>query len=383
MLASGESADTQRLDRRQSPAFLYTQQASELFNLQLTTDRPFSHRLLTFFSNHFSISANNSLLRALSASYQREAIAPYLASRFSQMLIAVVRHPAMLVYLNNERSIGPDSRVGKKRGLGINENLAREILELHTLGVEGGYQLADIQALAQGLTGWSISRKRNSSKEQSGFIFRKGAHQPGSQRLLGVSYSDTGEQQAIKMLEALANHPATALHVCHKLARHFVADQPDRHLVAQMVNAWQQHQGRLDKVLEAMLRSPIAWQTRSQKYLSGREFFLYTARALGLQQLPVKQVISGLKTLGQQPFAAISPKGYGDSEDKWLSPSALLTRINWLDNLVKRSRYSSEQLLAASVAGPLSDESLTAVQRAESRQQALSLLLLSPEFSRR
>ena len=175
---------------------------------------------------------------------EREAIAPHLFSRFEDMLIAVIQHPAMLVYLDNTKSTGPNSRIGKNnKKRGINENLAREIFELHTLGVDGGYTINDIQELAKAISGWSISFPHD--KKKAGFVYRSPQHEPGKRVIMGREYRDLGVQQGRLILVDLARHPKTARFISKKIATHFISDKPSDLLVDDMVDTWVKTQGDL------------------------------------------------------------------------------------------------------------------------------------------
>ena len=194
-------------------------------------------RLVMFWSNHFCVSANKGPVRGMAGAYEREAIRPHVLGRFVDMLLAVERHPAMLVYLDNHVSIGPNSRAGLNRGLGLNENLAREILELHTLGVGGGYTQEDVTNLARILTGWTVANLANPVGEPGRFFFAPARHEPGAWTVLGKRYGEAGMAAGEAVLRDLARHPATARHIARKLARHFVSAEPPAALVARLTPA--------------------------------------------------------------------------------------------------------------------------------------------------
>ena len=200
------------------------------FNHATTTDAAFLERLVMFWSNHFCVSANKGAVRGIAGAYEREAIRPHVLGRFSDLLIAAEQHPAMLIYLDNAQSIGPNSRAGRNRGRGLNENLAREILELHTLGVGGGYTQDDVGNLARILTGWSVGTLANAASEPGKFFFAPARHEPGDRTVMGRSYPDRGQATGEDVLRDLAKHPATARHIALKLAQHFVSDSPPAEL---------------------------------------------------------------------------------------------------------------------------------------------------------
>src|SRR5579875_764089 len=182
-----------------------------------TSEAPLLERMTRFWSNHFTVSILRPAIRGFAPAFEREAIRPHVTGRFADMLFAVARHPAMLLYLDNAVSIGPDSIAGRRRGKGLNENLGREMLELHTLGVDGGYTQADVEALARILTGWSVARLRDPGPGT--FHFFPPIHEPGPKTLLGRTYREAGYEEGQAALLDLAHHPATARHIATKLAR--------------------------------------------------------------------------------------------------------------------------------------------------------------------
>ncbi|MCM2680351.1 DUF1800 domain-containing protein [Echinimonas agarilytica] len=356
------------------------QMAAAAMTSAIESRQSLSWRLLDFFSNHFSVTAAGQVMVALAPTLEREAIAPYLTGSFEQMLLAVSQHPAMLIYLNNEQSFGPNSKMGK-RGKGLNENLAREILELHTLGVNSGYTQTDVVELAKGLSGWSVARPKKDKR--TGFIFRDRGHEPGTRTLLNSSYPESGVKQGQAMLKFLANHPKTAQHLCTKLARHFIADQPPTSLVEKLTQTWQRTQGNIKAVIETLIDANESWQTQRQKFKTPREFVISTMRAVGMQKTTERQLIQSLKTLGQQPFKAGSPAGYSDVASSWAGASAMMARIDWSAAVAAQQNFNAERILAQTLGLSVSDNTYRSVLRAESREQALTLLLMSPEFIRR
>jgi uncharacterized protein (DUF1800 family) len=364
------------------PRSILREMSFDTLNQAIHSSHSVSWRLLDFFSNHFSVSANGRLMVGLSATLEREAIAPNLLGNFEDMLLAVEQHPAMLIYLNNEKSFGPNSRMAKKRKIGLNENLAREIMELHTLGVDGPYSQADVIELAKGITGWSV---KNPRKECSaGFIFREYGHEPGPRTLLGKKYSQKGLVQGRQMLRDLAMNPATAKYVCYKLAHHFVSENPPVSLLSKMETTWLKARGNIKQVMFTMFDADESWVDTSQKYKTPREFVISAYRAIAPKKVHEKALLNSLVTLGQQPFNAGSPAGYSDDENDWLGASALMARIDW-SSMVSGylKRVNSEKIMARAVGKSISQHTYQSVMRAESRQQSLTLLLMSPEFQRR
>jgi uncharacterized protein (DUF1800 family) len=347
----------------------------------IRSENSISWRLLDFFSNHFSVSGNGLILKALAPTLEREAIAPHLFGNFESMLMAVVMHPAMIIYLNNERSFGPNSRLGKKRGKGLNENLAREILELHTLGVNSGYNQKDVTELAKAITGWSVI---NSKKEKGeGFRFRVNGHEPGERTLLGKNYANKGVNQGKLMLLDLARHPSTAQFICNKLVRHFISDTPDPKLVNKLESTWKATNGDIRKVMITLIRSKEAWQESAEKFKTPRDFVISSFRAIGRKNIKSKQLLNSLDGLGQQPFNAGTPAGFSDEKMSWDGSSALMKRIDWSLLLAGYQKKDVKKVMSNTLSYVVSEHTFQMVSRAESRQQAYALLLMSPEFQRR
>jgi uncharacterized protein (DUF1800 family) len=309
----------------------------------------------------------------------------------------------MLLFLDNHASIGPGSPLAKvaarrnrsrDRKIGINENLAREILELHTLGVDGGYTQADVTTFAQAISGWSVGgqdldRRLTRLGAENGapgeFLFREAFHEPGTKRLLGKSYADAGLNQGESILRDLAVSPKTAQHVCTKLARHFIADDPPAGAVERLTRAWLDSSGHLPAVYAALIAAPESWAQPLAKFKTPADYIYSSYRALGLPVQPARRALAPFEALGQRNLMPGSPAGWPDTSADWDGSSALLKRIVWADTVAQRmgdSRNARE--LARLVCGAtLSGETASAIARAESGAQALTLLLASPEFMRR
>jgi len=298
------------------------------------------------------------------------------------MLLAVTRHPAMLIYLDNQASVGPNSRLGLRRRKGLNENLAREILELHTLGVDGGYSQGDVIALAKMLTGWSVAGKRSSHVGR--FKFNARRHEPGAKQFLEKRYPENGEEEAEQALRALANHPSTARFLATKLAGHFVADNPSADVVDQLQTKFAETGGDLGAMARELVTLSAVWDKPLSKVKSPSDLVISVLRMVGAPEKP-KQMIQPLRLLGQLPFSAPSPAGWPDTAKDWINPESLLRRIELMDLLARRRTTSQDPITLADQAfGPVArEETLLAIKRAPSRRAALSLLLSSPEFQRR
>ncbi|MEM6709450.1 MAG: DUF1800 domain-containing protein [Pseudomonadota bacterium] len=374
----------------------YQAQTLSRYQRAATTDAPFRERLVHFWSNHFAVSADKPPLAAIVGRYEDEVVRPHFLGRFADLLRAALQHPAMIYYLDNQQSIGPRSRAAQlstrrrsNRPRGLNENLAREVLELHTLGVDGGYDQRDVQALAKMLTGWSTvsvrEAERSDAKRLGSFQFRSATHEPGAQRLLGRRYAAPGIAQASNALEDLAVHPATATHLATKLARHFVDDRPDPALVTRLASSYLASSGELRSLYTALIESPEARRAEPKKYKSPHEFVISVHRALAHEPRNPRALTGTLATLGQPAFRPGSPAGWPDTVADWGGADALLKRIEWVGAAGRLVTGPADPRAVAEAAlGPtLTMATRRAVERAGSRAQALTLLFASPEFLRR
>ena len=346
----------------------------------------FGERLVTFWSNHFCISASKGPLgRMWAGAFEREAIRPYVFGHFSEMLMAVEKHPAMLFFLDNQQSLGPDSPAGQTRKRGLNENLAREIMELHTLGVGGGYTQEDVTSLARIITGWTFAGRRGQLGQPGTAVFNANAHQPGPQTLLGKTYEDTGPAQGEAALSDIARHPSTAKFIATKFARHFVADDPPPALTARLQDVFRKSDGDLLALATALVDSDEAWQAPQTKMRSPYEYLIATGRLL--ERIPDEptRYLGGLNILGQPLWAPSGPNGFPDTNAAWAAPEGMKLRLDIASDVASRlgDNVDPRELLELMAADASSPETRRTVERAESRQQALALLLMSPEFQRR
>jgi uncharacterized protein (DUF1800 family) len=365
-----------------------TFRAEALARLQrgVIADCGFAERLVIFWSNHFCISANKGgLARMWAGSFEREAIRPHVFGRFADMLNAVEQHPAMLFFLDNQQSLGPDSRAGQNRHRGLNENLAREIMELHTLGVGGGYTQDDVTSLARIITGWTFAGRQGKLGEPGTFVFNANAHQPGPQRLLGKIYEDNGLGQCEAALADIARHPSTAKFIATKLARHFVSDDPPPALVARLQDVFHKTDGDLKALATALVDSEEAWQGPPTKLRSPYEFLLASGRLLSRIPEDPGLYLGSLNLLGQPLWSPAGPNGFADTNAAWAAPEGMKLRLDVSARVASRLADSIDprDLLELAVADAASQETRRTIERAESRQQALALLLMSPEFQRR
>ena len=370
---------------------VYGQAAAVRTNLALTALAPFIERLVHFWANHFAVSVDKIVTLGLAGAFEFEAIRPNVLGKFADLLLAVERHPAMLLYLDQAQSVGPDSMLGQiaaRRGnaRGLNENLAREILELHTLGVRSGYSQDDVTELARALTGWSVGGLAQQPRLRGpgpGYWFAELIHQPGERRVLGKRYGQRGEAQGEAILRDLAVHPATARHIATKLARHFGGDEPPTTLVSRLEQAFQGSGGDLPTVYRALIESPEVWNG-PPKFRPPWDWTLATLRAVGTESLPALMNANALNQLGQPVWRPGSPAGWDDTAPSWAGPDALYRRVEVAERIASRAgpidaRALAEQLFPGTLTAPTRQ----ALAGAESPVQALALLLASPEMMRR
>ena len=365
-----------------------TFRAEALARLQraVLADCGFTERLVAFWSNHFCISANKgALARMWAGSFEREAIRPHVLGRFADMLKSVEQHPAMLFFLDNQQSLGPDSRAGQNRKRGLNENLAREIMELHTLGVGGGYTQDDVTSLARIITGWTFAGRQGRLGEPGSFAFNANAHEPGPQTLLGKIYEADGIAQGEAALADIARHPSTAKFIATKFVRHFVADEPPPALVARLQDVFTKTDGDLNAMTIALVDSDEAWSAPLAKLRSPYEFLVAAGRALAHVPDEPGLYLGALNTLGQPLWTPAGPNGFPDINAAWAAPEGMKLRLDISAQIASRAGNTIDprDLLELVAADAASEETRRTIERAESRQQALALLLMSPEFQRR
>ncbi|MBC9032352.1 DUF1800 domain-containing protein [Sphingomonas sp. JC676] len=369
----------------------------------INSPAPMVERLVHFWANHFAVSADKLETIGLSGTLEFEAIRPHVLGSFRDMLFAVERHPAMLVYLDQAQSVGPNSLAaqvaGKRQGpnaqrrFGLNENLAREIMELHTLGVRTVYTQTDVTEFARAMTGWSVSglgrgqgaRFAGTDGTPGNFVFAERLHEPGTRAILGKSWPQPGEDQASAVLDMLAAHPATARHIATKLARHFAGDDPPAPLVARLETTFLKSNGDLPSVYRALIAAPECWVLEPVKFKSPWEWTISALRGLGTQQLPPMAINALMTQLGQPVWKPSSPAGWDDVAGAWAGPDAILRRVEAAERMAQRTKdmIDARQRAAELFPGALSASTAQAIARAESPGQGVALMLSSPEFMRR
>jgi uncharacterized protein (DUF1800 family) len=366
------------------PQQVFQNEATARYEAAVGADIGLVERLVWFWSNHFCISADKDI--AMVGAYEREAIRPYVLGRFGDMLAAVEGHPAMLYYLDNIRSMGANSIAGINGDKGLNENLAREILELHTLGVRSGYSQSDVTSFANVLTGWTSTDAAD--PEHGGeFLFNKRLHEPGAQTVLGKFYAQSGVDQGRAVLADLARHTATADHVARKLACHFVADEPPPSLVAKLAKAFKDGDGNLKAIAKALVTADEAWTPARTKLKRPSEWIVGMLRLTsapwnGNTPWNIGRVLGVQASLGESLWRPPAPNGWPDTEAAWID--GVPHRLDIANEFAGRLPNADPAALLDSGIGPLASRyTRETVARAESRTQALALLVMAPEFLRR
>jgi uncharacterized protein (DUF1800 family) len=349
----GQGDQQERRQARRHVVEMATSEVHAELSTRVTSDRPFVERLVAFWSNHLCVSTGSKIIVApLAGSYERDVIRPHVLGRFEDMVLASAKHPAMLVYLDNFQSIGPNSRGagagqrnnGQRRGL--NENYARELLELHTLGVNGGYAQQDVQELAKILTGWTINglggpaarlqrtnqrrgradaRQRRADTGPIEFAFVDLLHEPGAKTVLGQRYGEAGIEEGERVIRALCRHRSTAQFVATKLVTHFVSDEPPAAAVERVARVFRSTDGDLKAVARALVDEPEAWRDDARKFRTPQDWFIAVLRAFGASDASANAPVV-LRQLRQPVWSPAAPKGFGDALQEWADPDSLLNR---------------------------------------------------------
>jgi uncharacterized protein (DUF1800 family) len=415
-------------------------------NVALTTPRPFQERLVRFWSNHLVVPGVKQSSDVVSGAYEREVIRPHVTGKFADMLVASAKNPGMLVFLDNYVSVGPNSAYGKEKKAGLNENLAREILELHTMGVEGGYTQADVIQLAKGITGWSTypafehiehQRQGRMGEPAGGFVFHPEWHEPGDFTLLGKVYPAGGVEQGLAMLNDLARRPETARFLATKLARHFVSDDPPKALVDRLAKVYLANDTDLGEMSRALVESEEAWAGAGSKLKQPEDYVISCYRALGLTlgggaKVPplamydfdtyepepsywawladdvfgflksddpaqfkdprgklgaeIAMFYKDVKAMGQSPQHAPGPQGWYDRWTDWSGADSMLKRVEWSLHLASKHHDKAPAapvFLKQTLAELAAPDLAAQVASAASKEQGVGLVLASPDYQRR
>ncbi|MDN3645779.1 DUF1800 domain-containing protein [Pontixanthobacter aestiaquae] len=378
---------------RQTARRNYVQAVAARGAQAVESDAPFAERMVYFWSNHFAVSVQKNQLRGMAGAHEFEAIRPHVLGSFRDMLRAAVLHPAMFIYLDQFQSTGPNSQIAvrrRRRGrneAGLNENLAREILELHTLGAQGGYTQADVTEFARAMTGWTVdgtARARRAATLPNGSAWAGYMHEPGSRTVLGQTYTQDGHEQSLAILDTVAKHPSTAKHVATKLVRHFAGDEPPQPMIARLERTFLESNGDLPSLYRAIVESPEAWTEQPVKFRTPWEWSIAIMRATGGSRMNARRFVRMQQELGQVPWGPPSPQGYPDTSSNWAAPDALIRRVEVAAQIAALSREGDIPSLARHLfQDGLNDSTATWISRAESPEQGLALLLSSPEMMRR
>ena len=360
---------------------------------QVQTDQPFAERLVRFWSNHFTVSRTRGLIGPALPAYENEAIRPFIFGQFEELLLNVTQHPCMLIYLDNISSIGPNSRQGSRRGKDLNENLAREILELHTMGAQGDYTQSDVTNFAKILTGWTVARQRKKPKNQKAppgqFFFNPRTHEPGPKEILGKSFKQGGVNQGIEALKYISHHPSTARFVATKLVRHFIDDTPSAGDIQKIEQVFIKTKGDLAVVSEALIDLKSAWDMSGSKIKTPEELMISTLRAMTTKyalKLPRRQLLfPALKSMGQEIFRAPSPAGWPDKGEAWIAPESLTHRLEWIRAFSRQSPgdINPVSIFNQTIAPFATEDAARLIKGAPSRADGLALIFSSPAFQRR
>ena len=390
------AATQARIDFRRAARIRYVDNVKASIQTALASDAPFIERLVRFWSNHFAVSVDrNSDLMALAGAFEFEAIRPHLLGKFADMVTAVERHPAMLLFLDQRMSLGPGSAFLSRRpnaARGLNENLAREILELHTMGVRSGYSQADVIELARGLTGWTYSGGSLTAADRfitnavpGEFTFVKQFHEPGVRKLLDRTYDQAGEAQAGAMLADISRRPETARFISTKLARHFAGDDPAPSLVDRLSDAFLESDGDLPTVYRVLVESPECWAGDVVKFRTPWDWLIASQRALGQYKARGQTLVGLLDQLGQPMWSPGSPAGYEDTAARWLSADTLIRRLGIAAQLVNAqpAKIDPRSLGEALFAGKLEPDTAQRIADAPEKSLGLAILLSSPQMLRR
>ena len=342
--------------------------------------------MVDFWFNHFNVFAHNGMTILWLSNYEDAAIRTHALGKFRDLLGATAKHPAMLFYLDNWRNTAPNSPGAKGPFQGLNENYARELMELHTLGVDGGYSQADVESLARTLTGWSMVHQAQPTTEESGFIFAANRHDSSAKTLLGQALSGRGIEEGERALDLLSGHPSTANHISYKLAQFFVADTPPAGLVSRLADRFLESEGDIAQTLLALFNSDEFWDAKyyQRKFKTPYQYVLSMVRAMGVTD-PSQEVLTRLNgsmnQLGMPLYRCRTPDGYDQTENAWLSPDVMMRRVSMaitVTHVVRGSKPEPSQLLET-LGAQMTGEERQLIANAPNHLKA-SLMLGSPSM---
>ena len=355
----------------------------------INSPRQLNEVMVNFWYNHFNVSRTKGFGRIWAGIFDEQAIRPHAMGSFRELLGAVAHHPAMMFYLDNFRS----------RADAINENYARELLELHTLGVDGGYTLKDIQEVARVFTGWkyrplgpdsnAAKRARKSPSKYKDFFFDPTVHDNGSKTILGRTFQGAGELEGELVLDFLSQHPSTAKHIAFKLAQYFVADSPPQSLINAVASAFQSSKGNIQTVLGTLFSSSEFWDSQyfAQKFKTPYEYLVSSYRATGQTIIDSRKFVGMLQQLGMPLYGCETPDGYANTQDTWLSPEAMMRRLSLAraigtNSVGEQKGQINPNQLAQTIGYPFSGQTMSVVRNSPPQLQATAILG-SPEMMMR
>ena len=349
------------------------------FKQAVQSPTSFVERWMWFWCNRFTVSARDNHLKMAAGAFEREAIRPHIFGRFEDMLVASTLHPAMIYYLDNGKSVGPKSAIARKSKGKHNENLAREVLELHTMGVGGGYTIDDITSLSYGLTGWTRAKKSNEYKT----VFMRNRHQRGAFDMLGKTYETVGPERIHNMLGDLAKHKSTARHIAQQLATHFIGGSPKPVVIQKLVNCFLETDGDLKELALCLIGLDETWKQDVGIFKRPDEFIVSAARALPEWQDNFNPKIA--KLLGQPLLQASGPDGWSQTGDNWINTENILIRLGWLRRSLETlpSWINAAYFMEEALGGHVSRQTAKVLNKSLLRNELLTLGLMSPEFLRR
>jgi len=345
--------------------------------------------MVDFWFNHFNVFSGKGLDDVWIGNYEEQAIRPFVLGHFRDLLFAATKHPAMLVYLDNALSTAPGSPAARGRQKGLNENFAREVMELHTLGADGGYTQEDVVTLARVLTGWGVNSPDARVFPEHAAVFEGARHDYTPKVFLGHPLQSRGKAEGEEALDILAHSPATARHIAFELAQYFVADEPPSGLVERLAARFLETDGNIREILRTLFASNEFWDSRGAKYKTPYQFVISAVRAAGVSVPNVRPLLGAMDQLGMPLFGCLTPDGYKNTEDAWLGPDATTRRIGFATTLARANlavtgaaQPVDAARLEAIFGSTLSDATRSAVKDSPKGLRA-ALILGSPDFMRR
>ncbi len=387
----GQKPDPQVLKEARKRAKIIMAQAVEAkFDRAIESPRQLEEVMVDFWYNHFNVYDGKGLDYLWAGAFEEQAIRPHVLGRFRDLLGATAKHPAMLFYLDNWKNSSPGSPGAKNQFKGLNENYARELMELHTLGVDGGYTQQDVITLAQILTGWGI-RRAGQKGDAYGFYFDKKRHDFSNKIFLGYSIQGSGQTEVEQALDILSRSPATAHHISYQLVQFFVSDEPDPALVEQLSKRFLETDGDIRAVLDSLFHSEQFWDPKNYgaKFKTPFQFVISSIRASGSRVDNYKPLYGWMTQLGMPLYGCQTPDGFKNTQDAWLNPDSMIRRVNFATALangkLKINSHDSELLdssrLSNALGNSFSEKTQKAIESSPPRLRA-SLILGSPEFMR-